>query len=278
MIQVDGDGSVLADVRFKRLFATDGLAFPLRDNRSVINPSREVIEHLPHLTELLRQPSERHIPQIQPCKDAHAVHLLSRFLTNTPDFLHLQLGDEVQGPVWMNYRQTIRLAPVGGNLRQELAVTYTSRCRQSCRLTDALLNLTGYVYAQFYSFLILCYIEECFIERDWLNQVSIIMENLVQLSRHLLIPLEVRFHDNQLRTQAFGYLNGLGRMHSEPSGLVAGRRYHATFSVMANRYRLSFQFRIVSLLHSGKELVHVHVDDFHLLLYVYISLLLSEPM
>ena len=85
-------------------------------------------------------------------------------------------------------------------------------------------------------------------------------------------------HDNQLRTKTFGHLNGLCRMHSEPPGLVAGRRNHATFGIMANRYRLTLQFRIVSLLHSGKELVHVHVDDFHLFLYVYISLLLSEPM
>ena len=58
VIQVDGDGSVLADVRLKRLLTADGLALPLRDNRSVVDPSREVIEYLAHLTELLRQPGE----------------------------------------------------------------------------------------------------------------------------------------------------------------------------------------------------------------------------
>ena len=79
-------------------------------------------------------------------------------------------------------------------------------------------------------------------------------------------------HDNQLRTKTFGHLNGLCRVHSEPSGLVAGRRNHATFGIVANRYRLTLQFRIVSLLHSGKELVHVHVDDFHLFIRLHITL------
>ena len=37
MIEVDGDGSILADVRFKRLFATDTLPLPLTDNRPVID-------------------------------------------------------------------------------------------------------------------------------------------------------------------------------------------------------------------------------------------------
>ena len=32
---------------------------------------------------------------------------------------------------------------------------------------------------------------------------------------------------------------------------------------MANRYRLTLQFWIVSLLHSGKELVHINMDDLH---------------
>ena len=49
------------------------------------------------------------------------------------------------------------------------------------------------------------------------------MKDIVQLSRHLLIPLEMWLHDNQLRTKTFGHLNGLCRMHSEPSGPVPAR-------------------------------------------------------
>ena len=39
MIEMNGDSSILADVRFKRLFATDTLPLPLTDNRPVIDAS-----------------------------------------------------------------------------------------------------------------------------------------------------------------------------------------------------------------------------------------------
>ena len=58
MIQVNGDGGILADVRFKGLLATDTLPLPLADNRPVIDASRKVIEHLPHLAELLSQSAQ----------------------------------------------------------------------------------------------------------------------------------------------------------------------------------------------------------------------------
>ena len=55
---------------------------------------------------------------------------------------------------------------------------------------------------------------------------------------------------------------GQGRMHGEPPGLISGRRHYATFGIVSNRNRLALQFQIVSLLHSGKELVNM--DDLHL--------------
>jgi hypothetical protein len=52
-------------------------------------------------------------------------------------------------------------------------------------------------------------------------------------------------------------------MYTEPPGLVAGRRYHTAFNIMTNRDWLAPQFWIIALLHSRKELVHVHMDDLH---------------
>ena len=76
----------------------------------------------------------------------------------------------------------------------------------------------------------------------------------------------MRLHDDELRTQPLGHLNGLRRMHAKPSCLVAGRRYHTSFGIVSHRYRLATKFRIFSLLYSREKLIHVHMDDLHKLI------------
>ena len=89
------------------------------------------------------------------------------------------------------------------------------------------------------------------------------MKDVVQLHRDLFIPLEMRLYDDELWAQALGHLNGLCGMHAKASGLIAGSRYYTTFSIVTNSYGFALQFRIVALLHSGKELVHVHMNNLH---------------
>ena len=164
MIQMNGDGGILTDVRLEGLLTADTLPLPFADNRPIVDASREIIEHLPHLAELLRQSTQRHVSQVKDCEDTHSVHLLGSLLANTPDLLYLQLGDEVQGPVRVNHRQSVGFAPVGGNLRQEVSVAHTSRCCQSSGLTDALLDFSRNIHPQLNPFLILCHIEKGFVE------------------------------------------------------------------------------------------------------------------
>ena len=53
MIEMDGNSRVLADVGLKSLLTANTLTLPLADDRAVIDASREIVEHLPHLAELL---------------------------------------------------------------------------------------------------------------------------------------------------------------------------------------------------------------------------------
>ena len=53
MIEMDGYSRVLADVGLKGLLTAYALPLPLADYRAVIDASREIVEHLPHLAELL---------------------------------------------------------------------------------------------------------------------------------------------------------------------------------------------------------------------------------
>lgn len=89
MIQVDGNGCILADVGFKGLFTADGFPFPLADNRAVVDAAREFVEALAHLTKLLRESVQRGVSQIQSGKYAHAMHLFRSLLPHAPDFLYL---------------------------------------------------------------------------------------------------------------------------------------------------------------------------------------------
>ena len=173
----------------------------------------------------------------------------------------------------MDHRQTVGFAPVRGNLCQELAVAHACRCRQSRCLKDALLDFPRNIHTQLNTFLIFRHIKKGFIEGYRLYQVSIVVEYLVQLCRHRLILLEMRLHDNQLRTQTLGHLYGLGRMYSEPPSLVAGSGYHTAFGIMTDCDGLAPQFWMIPLLHSSKELIHIHMNDLvHLSTQLIISL------
>jgi hypothetical protein len=49
-------------------------------------------------------------------------------------------------------------------------------------------------------------------------------------------------------------------VHTKPASLIAGCRHYATFGIMPHSYRLAFQFWLVSLLYSRKELIHIHMN------------------
>ena len=53
MIEMDGYSRVLANVGLKGLLTAYTLPLPLADDRTIIDASREIVEHLPHLAELL---------------------------------------------------------------------------------------------------------------------------------------------------------------------------------------------------------------------------------
>ena len=197
------------------------------------------------------------------------MHLLCRLVANTPNLFHLELSDEVQCPVGMDNSQTIRFTPVGCYLCQELAVTYSRRSRQSSGLQYALLDFPCNVHRPHpltigaHHRLILRHVQKRLVKRDRLYQVRIVVKDFVQLRRHLLIPLEMWLYDDELRTETFGHLYGLCRMDTKTTCLIAGRRHYATLCVVSDSYRFAFQFWIVTLFYSCKELIHVHMNNLH---------------
>ena len=91
MIQFYRGSRRLADVLLKRLLAADGFSLPFRDDWTLVDTTGEIVEHLPHLSEFLRQMQQRQLAQVRTSKHAHAMQLLGCLLPHSPYLLHLQL-------------------------------------------------------------------------------------------------------------------------------------------------------------------------------------------
>ena len=261
MVEFDDDLRGLVDVGQEGLLATHRLALPLGDDGPIVDAASEVVEDAAHLAELLGQVAQREALQVGPGEDAHAVHVLGRLLPHAPDALHVQLVDELLGPVGMDDAEAVGLAVVAGYLGQELAVTDTGRCREARLVLDALLDLAGTVDGQGDAPLVVGHVEESLVEREGLDQVGIVVEDLADLGRHLFIYMEVGLDDHQRGTEAAGRDERLGRVDAIAAGLVTGRGDDGPRSVVGHRHGQPAEGGIVSLLDGSIELIHVYMYD-----------------
>ena len=74
--------------------------------------------------------------------------------------------------------------------------------------------------------------------------------------------MKMAWDNNEMRAFMLGGHHGHSGMNPIFTGFVAGCRHNAARSVVADSYRLASQFGIVSLLHTGKESIHVNMYDF----------------
>ena len=64
-----------------------------------------------------------------------------------------------------------------------------------------------------------------------------------------------------LRAAAPSFDHRHGRAYAEKAGFIRGGRYYAALAQTADNDCLSFQFRMITLLHSGKKSVHVYMGN-----------------
>ena len=74
------------------------------------------------------------------------MHPLSRSPPYTPEGFDRESSDEVQGLIWVYRTEPIGLACVGGYLGEEFIVRYPRRSREPEFVSDALTDLSGYLY------------------------------------------------------------------------------------------------------------------------------------
>ena len=108
-------------------------------------------------------------------------------------------------------------------------------------------------------------IEKGLVDGNRFYEVGIILEDVVNLLRHLFIMFVSARHDDEVGAEAFCLCDRLCRMYAEATCLIAGCRHHTPWTVEAYRNGFAPKFRIVSLLYCRKEGVHINVNDFSIL-------------
>ena len=187
------------------------------------------------------------------------MHLLRGARPYAPEALYAQSVHKLLRPERMYHRQSVRFVHVAGYLGQELVVRHPCRGRQPKPLAYLLLYLPRYVHGQFYAGFVLRHVQEGLVQRDGFDEVCVFVEDVVHSARHLLVHMVSAGHHRQSRTPPLGRSHSQGRVYAEAPRLVAGRSHHAARTVVAHSNGPSAQLRIVALLHTGKEGIHVDV-------------------
>lgn len=104
-------------------------------------------------------------------------------------------------------------------------------------------------------------VEIGFVETQRLDVRGVVLEDRADPVRDLLVDLEPRLAEDQVRTQPHRDRRSHRRTHPEPPRFVARRRNHAPFGRAADRQRLAPQGRVVALFDAGVERIHVDMDD-----------------
>ncbi len=105
------------------------------------------------------------------------------------------------------------------------------------------------------------HVEIGLVKRERLDQVRMLAHQCPDPPARLLVGIEARPDEEEVRAELAGLEGGHGRAHAEHPGLVAGREHDPARAGRAHRHRPAAQARVVALLDRGVEGVHVDVDD-----------------
>src|SRR5699024_1386738 len=118
------------------------------------------------------------------------------------------------------------------------------------------------------------YVQIGLVQREWLHQIGMGMEDFMYLAGRFSIDLEPGAHENGLRAQAVGMGGRHGGVNTETSRFVAAGRDHASAVGRTTNDQWSPPvFRVITLLHGGVERIHVDVDYLALCVCIHMDIL-----
>ena len=199
-------------------------------------------------------------PEVGARMDSHAVHLPGRHLPDAEEPLDGKGRDELFDLSGRDREQSVGFPVVRSDLGQHLVDRYSGRCGQSGFGEDAGFDLAGGEGRRAQ----VRHVEERLVERKRLDEFGVVAEDGADLPRHLLVDVETRRHEDQVRTEPFRQRGGYRRTHPVGPGFVAGRGDDAPRAVMADGDRPAPVFGVVPLFDGGVERIHVDMYDFPL--------------
>src|SRR5690606_6408132 len=100
-----------------------------------------------------------------------------------------------------------------------------------------------------------------FVQRKRLDQISVIVENLLDFLRNFFVSVKTRFDKNDVRTIFLGENTAERTSDTKFPRLITRCRNHSAGLASSNSNGLSAQLGIVELLHRCVKSVHVDVDN-----------------
>ena len=155
----------------------------------------------------------------------------------------------------------VRLAVVGGELRQKLVVGDAGRSVEAGYLLDLRTDRQRDVPRQRNALQIFGHVEVGLVQRQRLDDRGVLREDLPDLLRDCLVDLEAWLHEDQVGALPLRGNRWHGRPDAELARFVAGRRHDAALAGSADGDRLAAEIRIVPLLDRRVKGIHVDVDD-----------------
>ena len=250
-----------AQVAFEGVFRADlhRRAFGL--HRMVVDAVREFVQAPSPAAEALfeRRGAER--AQVRHRRHAEFGELGFHHLADARQPADGQGREEGFDLVRADHEQAIGLAPVRGDLREELVRRDAGRRGEFGFLADLRADrLRGGGRAR-QAGEGLGDVEVGLVERQRFDQVGVAREDLAHLLRHRLVAHEIRRHEHRLRAQALGADRRHRRAHAELARLVTRRAHHRARAAPRDDHRPAAQGRVVALLDGRIERVHVDVQD-----------------
>ncbi|MNH15067.1 hypothetical protein D3C79_746740 [compost metagenome] len=161
-----------------------------------------------------------------------------------------------------NHEQAIGLAPVTGDLGQELVRRDTGRHGDMQLLGNPPANICSNPRGAAGEPGTVRHIQVSLIQRQWLDQIGVLAKDPVNFPRGFFIGINARFDDQQVRAQLEGMTRGHRRAHPErPRLIVAGSDHPTPLRRAAHRQWPSDQARIVAHFDGGVEAIAVDMDD-----------------
>ncbi|MNE34091.1 hypothetical protein D3C80_1277990 [compost metagenome] len=231
-------------------------------HRTIIDTPRQPPQTLAKTAELTGQRQATPVAQLQAISDTQATELVRSHLAHAVQFADRQRSNKRFDFVGRDHKQAVGLAPITGDLGQELVRRHPGRHGDVQLLSNPAANIRGNPRCATGKPGAVRDIQVGFVQRQGLDQIGVVAEDRVYFPGCFFIGIHARLYDQQIRAQIEGMPGRHCRTHTiGPRLVVTGGNYPATLSRATDSQRPPGQTRVVTHFNSGVKAIAINMDD-----------------